>query len=452
MIKRATYFAGGAIAALLAIMLVGPTSGARHTSVVDVVKRAGPAVVNVNTEQVIVKGSNPFMPFSADPFFNEYFRDFFDPRYGRRRVRQSLGSGVIIDAAGHVLTNEHVVLGAGSVMVNLMDGRGLKADIIGVDPESDLAVLKLRAGGSLPFVAAGNSDDIMVGEPAIAIGNPFGLGHTVTAGVISATRRSIQTEDRLYLDFIQTDASINPGNSGGPLLNADGEMIGINSAIYQKGQGIGFAIPVNRARRVVEDLIRYGEVQIGWLGMQVRDLTEVSAQNLGYNGPGGVAVSLIMNGGPAQQAGVKYGDIIEEVNGMSVRTKEDFGVATRQLQIGKTARLKVSRKTGRTVIDVRTTEFPLDRAEEIARFMLGIGVRPYTGGGSGVAISSVTNGSPAARIGLKPGDVILKINNSPIKGIPDWQKAVSKIRMMENALLLVRRGQNVYYVTLPISS
>jgi len=433
-------------------MLVGPIQSSRRTAVVDAVKRVGPAVVNVSTEQIVVKGANPFTQYSTDPFFNDFFRDFFDPRYGRRQIRHSLGSGVIIDAAGHLLTNEHVVMGTGNVTVTLIDGRSLKADIIGADPESDMAILKLKGGGQFPFITAGNSDGVMVGEPAITIGNPFGLGHTVTAGVISATHRSIQTEKRLYVDFIQTDASINPGNSGGPLLNADGELIGINSAIYQKGQGIGFAIPINRAKRVVEDLIRYGEVQIGWLGVQVRDLTATAAQNLGYNGPSGAVVGLIVGDGPAQRAGLRYGDVIEEVNGVSVRTKDDFDDDARQLQVGETVKLKVSRKTGRVNVDIRATAFPLDKAEEIGRFMLGMEVKPYSGGQPGVEIEDVVEGSPAARIGLKRGDIILKINDNVIKGMPEWRKSISKIRMMENALLLVRRGQNMYYVTLPLSS
>lgn len=452
MTNRISYFALGAALAVIAITMAGPTRTSRRTATVEVVKAASDAVVNISTEQVVARRSNPFFPYSSDPIFDEFFRDFFDPRYARRQVRHSLGSGVIIDSSGHVLTNEHVILSTSQVTITLHDGRTVDAELIGADTETDLAVLRLNTNDPLPYLEMGDSDTVMVGEPAIAIGNPFGLGHTVTTGVISAVKRSIQAEDRVYHDFIQTDASINPGNSGGPLLNADGELIGINSAIYQKAQGIGFAIPINRARNVVEDLIKYGKVHVGWLGIQVRDLTNTTARQLDYEGGGGVVVSLIVDGGPAQKAGLKYGDIIEEFDGVKVKTKDEFRAAVRRIPVGKKVKLRIYRGGDRETFTLVTEEFPLKMAEEVARYMLGVSVaEPGRASSGGVVVDKVAPGSPADRIGMRKGDLILKVNNDPIKNTDAWRKAIAKIRMMDSVLLLVQRGRSVYYVTMPIS-
>lgn len=449
--KKILYFIGGILTAFAALLIAGPVQNARQTSSVSVVKKAGPAIVNISAEQRVSQSQNPFVPFGNDPFFNEFFRDFIDPRYGRKKLRQSLGSGVMIDPDGHILTNEHVILSNGTIFVTLMDGRSLPAELIGADSGSDIAVLKINGGGKLPFLAAGNSDDVMVGEPAIAIGNPFGLGQTVTVGVISATNRSIQTQERSYHDFLQTDASINPGNSGGPLLNALGQLIGINSAIYQKAQGIGFAIPINRARSVVEDLIRYGEVKVGWLGLQVNDLTDIAAQKLNYRGPGGVIVSLNFEGGPSQKASIRYGDVIEEMDGNVIRSKQDFRMVSRQITVGKKVRIKLNRTGNMVTTDVTAVEFPAAMADEIARYLLGIQVIPAPQGVKGVMIDKLAPGAAASRIGLRRGDIILKMNKDTTRNVGEWRKAASNIRNMDSVLLLVGRDRSVYYVILPIS-
>jgi len=452
MTSKMSYLALGAALATIAITMAAPTRSLRRTATVKVVESASDAVVNISTEQVVAGRSNPFFPYSTDPFFDEFFRDFFDPRYARRQVRHSLGSGVIIDPSGHVLTNEHVILSASQVTVTLHDGRTINADLIGADVGTDLAVLRLKTNEAPPHLEMGDSDTVMVGEPAIAIGNPFGLGHTVTTGVISAVRRSIRTEDRVYHDFIQTDASINPGNSGGPLLNADGDLIGINTAIYQKAQGIGFAIPINRARNVVEDLIKYGEVHVGWLGVQVRDLTDATARRLGYKGGGGLVVSLIVDGGPAQKAGLRYGDIIERFNGIDINTKDEFRAVVRLIPAGEKVKLRVYRNGERKSLVLVMEEFPLKMAEEVARYMLGVSVVEPGRGYSGVLVDKVAPGSPADEIGMRAGDLILKINNDPIKSMDAWRRAIAKIRMMDSVLLLVRRGRSVYYVAMPLSA
>jgi S1-C subfamily serine protease len=234
----------------------------RRSAVVEAVERVSPAVVNVSTTQVIEQGSAPFPRF-RDPFFDEFFRDFIEPR-PQRFTRTSLGSGVIVRPDGHILTNQHVVLRASRITVTLADGREFEASLVGSDADSDLAVLKVDSTDPLPSVEMGTAGDLMIGEMVIAIGNPFGLSHTVTTGVVSATGRSLRSDEQVFQDLIQTDASINPGNSGGPLLNIRGAVIGVNTAIYQKAQGIGFAVPIDRARRVVDDLISYGAVRVDW--------------------------------------------------------------------------------------------------------------------------------------------------------------------------------------------
>ncbi|MBW2569370.1 MAG: trypsin-like peptidase domain-containing protein, partial [Deltaproteobacteria bacterium] len=236
-------------------------------------RKVSPAVVNINSEYEVRRRVNPFSGFSRDPFFDSFFKDFFDPGFEQRYKRTSLGSGVIIDGKrGLILTNAHVLAKSATITVILNDERKFDARIIGADPDSDLAVLRISSKNPLPAVEMGDSNDLMIGETIIAIGNPFGFSNTVTTGVISAINRSIRADDAVYHDFIQLDASINPGNSGGALLNINGELIGINTAIYAKAQGIGFAIPINKAKRIVSDLIQYGKVVQIWLGLTVQDL------------------------------------------------------------------------------------------------------------------------------------------------------------------------------------
>jgi S1-C subfamily serine protease len=224
----------------------------RETAVVKAVRQVSPAVVNISSAYEVRKRTSPFSGFGLNPFFDEFFRDFFDPRFERRQQNTSLGSGVIIDGEkGLILTNAHVIQKTGTIKVVLQDERDFEARIVGADPDSDLAVLKIDSKDRLPAIKMGSSEDLMIGETVIAIGNPFGFSHTVTTGVISAVNRSIRAQDRVYHDFIQIDASINPGNSGGPLLNINGDLIGINTAIYAKAQGIGFAIPIGKARKII---------------------------------------------------------------------------------------------------------------------------------------------------------------------------------------------------------
>jgi len=258
---------------LLIIVKPGITrSYERRDAVVQAVEKVSPAVVNISAEQK-VRTRSPFA-LRGHSFFDSFFNDFFDPSWlDQKRTRKSLGSGVIIDGKrGYILTNEHVLLRTGKITVVLKDEREFEAEVVGADPDHDIAVLRIVSKDKLPDVAMGNSNDILTGETVIAIGNPFGFENTVTTGVISAQGRTVRTDERVYRNFIQTDASINPGNSGGPLLNINGELVGINTAIYAKAQGIGFAIPINKAKRVIDDLIKYGEVQQAWIGISVQDM------------------------------------------------------------------------------------------------------------------------------------------------------------------------------------
>ena len=272
----------------------------RRTPVVKAVENTKSAVVSISTHEKVYERDNPFSSRQRDPFFDRFFEDFMDDRYRMKEsVRTHLGSGVIIEERGYVLTNWHVIEKASAISVTTNDDKEYKAVLVGADRKSDLAVLKIESSETFKPVPLGDSDSILIGETVIAIGNPFGFSHTVTTGVISALHRSIRENDQLYEDFIQTDASINPGNSGGPLLNINGELVGINTAIYGEAQGIGFAIPVNTARRIVDDLVRYGEVRPAWIGLTVKGLTRPAAGQLGYTGSHGVIAAEVMTGSPA---------------------------------------------------------------------------------------------------------------------------------------------------------
>jgi S1-C subfamily serine protease len=293
------------VALLLATLWAASPAAAydRETPVVKAVRAVSPAVVNVSSQIAAQLHDSPFsgMPGSD---FGWFFRDFFDRGWPRRQPATSLGSGVIIDGRrGFILTNAHVVAQSGQIMVTLMDERRFEAQLVGSDPDSDLAVLRIPANNPLPSVAMGSCKDLMIGETVIAIGNPFGFSHTVTTGVISAVNRSFRADDREYHDFLQIDASINPGNSGGPLLNINGELIGINTAIYAKAQGIGFAIPIDRAKRIVDDLIRFGEVIQAWIGLRVQPIDERLAAYLKLEKPEGILVRTVEAGSPADKAG-----------------------------------------------------------------------------------------------------------------------------------------------------
>ncbi len=416
----------------------------RHTVTVRVVRDAGPAVVNVITEpRAPRRRAGP----TGDPFFDRFFRDFFEPRLPQES--QSLGSGVIIDEQGYVLTNQHVIGRAGGVRVALQDGSELPAELVGADANNDIAVLKIETEERLPFLPLGSSEDLMVGEPVIAIGNPFGLSNTVTTGVISALNRSIRSDARVYHGFLQTDASINPGNSGGPLLNANGELIGINTAVYQGAQGIGFAIPIDTAARVVRELIEEGEVEPVWLGIEFQDLTPQLHQAMKL-APDvrGVLVNRVRDDSPASRAGLRRGDVVTKVDRRPVASSRSFYEMLRTAVDGQELEFEIRRDGRQKRLTAQAEEVPDTLVFSLVREMIGVELEPLRGGG--YRVSSVRSGSGAARIGIQPGDLVLGINGLALEDPDALRRSALDLRGRAQALVVVQRGSGRYHVTIPL--
>jgi serine protease Do len=435
-----------ALAVLLLSALARPAtvdaqSDDRRTPVVRAVEQTRPAVVNVSAEQVVA--------VQRDPFFDQFFNDFFEARPRQKRyTRTSLGSGVIVRSDGYVLTNAHVIARGQSIKVVLADERELDARVVGVDADADIAVLKVD-GGTLPHLEFGNSEDLMIGETVIAIGNPFGFSHTVTTGVISAVRRSLKSEGRTFLDFIQTDASINPGNSGGPLLNIRGDLIGINTAIYGGAQNIGFAIPARRANQVVSDLIRYGEVRRSYLGIQVQDLTAELASALGIDAKHGVVVRGVEDGSPGALSGLEPGDVILEVDGHDVRDRSEFDERAAATAVGSILKLTVQRGGSRRTVAVAARQLTDEHVDEVGWRLLGIKVKDKARTDA-VAITAVRRGSHADRAGIRPGDLLIALNGVATLSLPAYRQAVGALRGAGDAQVAVQRGRSQYRLTLPL--
>lgn len=414
----------------------------RRTPTVEAVEKVGPAVVNIVSEQV-VSAPSPFGGFAPDPLFERFFRDFFPQRPQRA---QSIGSGVIIDPEGHVLTNEHVVRGAERVRVTLGTGAEYDAEVIGADPNTDIAVLAIETDDPLPWVPPARSDDLMVGEPVIAIGNPFGLSHTVTTGVISALDRSIRTGDTVYHGFLQTDAAINPGNSGGPLLNARGELIGINTAIYSGAQGIGFAIPIDAAMRVVRELIEHGEVAPVWLGLSLQDLDPEIRAALGLaRGARGAIVTRVYEKSPAERAGVRRGDLLTHVDGLAVDRARSFHEILRGVTVGQEVRLRLVRRGEKLELTAVADPLPRGLVAELAYDLLGVRLEPLDRGG--YRITAVRPGSGPAQIGIRPGDLLLRVNGRALVDEEALERSILDLRGRSRALLTVQRGAGRYRVS-----
>ncbi|PIE70935.1 MAG: serine protease Do [Deltaproteobacteria bacterium] len=442
---------------VLAILIIPVTipgnlfsASLRETPVVKAVRRVGPAVVNISSEYEVRTRISPFGRMTGNPYYDSFFKDFFDPRWQQREKRANLGSGVIIDGRrGYILTNAHVIEKASTILVTLKDQREFTATIIGADPESDLAVLQIRSGNGLPSVEMGASDDIMIGETVIAIGNPFGFSHTVTTGVVSAVNRSIKTDEREYHDFIQTDASINPGNSGGPLLNIEGDLIGINTAVYSSGQGIGFAIPIDKARRIISDLIRYGSVILPWTGMDVQNLTPHVADYLNIDPAGGVIIDTMASDGPAVQAGLQEGDVITAIGRLSIRSRSDFRTAVKGYAANDTIPVTVWREGASRQVNIETRPFPKNQSAELTLKLLDIKIRK-TRHYNGVEIWEMHRRSYLYRIGVRPGDGILQINDTAIQDEADFYNAIRKNRLNDSMVLLIHRSGQGYYITVAL--
>jgi Do/DeqQ family serine protease len=445
--------------------LPGPTGLAetdlrRETPVVLAVKRVSPAVVNISSEFEVRSRPNPFSGHPMNPLFDSFFKDFFDREQEQKSKRSSLGSGVIIDGVrGFVLTNAHVLTETGTIRVMLKDEREFEAQIIGADSDSDLAVLSIESKTTLPAVEMGDSDDLMIGETVIAIGNPFGFSNTVTTGVISALNRSLRAQNTEYHDFIQTDASINPGNSGGPLLNINGELIGINTAIYEKAQGIGFAIPINKARRIVSDLITHGEVLQSWIGTTVQALDARITHYLQLPDITGVLVRKVANESPAKTAGIQEGDILLTLGKRKLQSPGDFHSALREFVEGEIIPVRLWRKGAEHTLSVRAAVFPMSQALELAYTLLGIRVENRKPGGAfhrgrdsadGVMIAELLNNSYLARIGARPGDIIRKIDDIATSTVEDFKKAVVRYQQKPSLVILLERDEYLYHITVKL--
>ena len=409
----------------------------RRNEVVEVVQKVSPAVVFIGTESEV---ESPFRGRRSP------LEEFFGapPRQSQRQ--QGLGSGVIVDPNGIIITNDHVIRGASAIHVVLADGRELEAEVIGSDANNDLAVLKVSSKQALPAAKLGTSADLMIGETVIAIGSPFGLSKTVTSGVVSATGRTFKADGRTYNDFLQTDAAINPGNSGGPLLNVDGDVIGINTAIFASAQGIGFAIPADKVRRIVDELTRFGKVRPAWVGLETQDLSPRLSRQLGWDRTYGVVVSDVEPGSPADQAGIRRGDVLAEMGGSRISDSEDYVTRARGYPARAAFPLVLFREGAQRTVQVTPLEFPPQLVEALAWNRLGLRVKPVRGA---MAVQSVRPGSAADEVGLEPGDVILRVNNQPVAEPAAFQEALLSARGARSVAMLVQRGRYRYHVPLP---
>jgi serine protease Do len=440
-----------------------PLTAATPPDFVTLASELKPAVVNISTAKMVrPRGSapGPRAP-GADPF-EEFFERFFRGQPGTPsppRRERSLGSGFIISADGFILTNDHVVREAEEIMVRLGDGRSFTAAVRGRDPKLDLALLKIEAQ-QLPVVRLGDSAQLQVGEWVLAIGNPFGLEQTVTAGIVSAKGRVIGAGP--YDDFIQTDASINPGNSGGPLFNTRGEVVGINTAIIAGGQGIGFATPINAVQGVLKQLKEKGHVTRGWLGVAVQPMTADLAESFGLQEARGALVSEVIKGSPAEAAGLRRGDVILAFDGVEIDTFNDLPRLVAAAPVGGSARLTVFRD-GKT-LQLQATIGELEDADrqpapapEPASLGLGItditpdAVRLYgLTGERGALVTSVDPAGPAADSNLRPGDLIVEVNGQEIARASAFRQIAARAKKGETLRLLVQRGESLFYTTLRV--
>lgn len=417
----------------------------RLTPVVRAVQAAAPAVVNITSTHVIEgRRISPLERFLG-PDFGPGFPGLNDfPGQPRRQKRTSLGTGVIVDGRkGLVLTNAHVIAGGDEVMIHLLDGREYPATIKGADPDFDIALLEIKGARDLPSVRLGDSGDILPGETVIAIGNPFGFNHTVTTGVVSALGRTIRSKNGAFTDLIQTDAAINPGNSGGPLLNLEGVLIGVNTAIDARAEGIGFAIPINKARRVMEDLMDRGRVLPLWLGLSVEDVDGRMAMALGLKEARGVLVSAVFEGAPAARAGIRPGDILESINASPVRDRRDYLDILRNQTGGESLRLGLRREGRPLSLILTPAPFEDDAARALMERRWGFSTAQTR---QGLVIRKVRADGPASF--LRKGDVITAVGATRVKNMDELLQVFRSERMAGQILLQVFRDGRGYYARL----
>jgi serine protease Do len=439
-------------------------------------EHVAPSVVNISSTQEVKGSTGPgFGPGGPggqggedDPFHEFFgpFERFFGPQRRAPYKAKSLGSGFVIDASGYILTNNHVVENADEIVVKLPTGKEFKAKVVGRDSKTDIALIEIHGASDLTPVNLGNSDDLKVGQWVVAIGNPFGLENTVTAGIVSAMGRHINQGP--YDNFIQTDAAINPGNSGGPLLNTRGEVVGINTAIFSRGGGnigIGFAIPIGLAKEIVPQLKERGHVTRGWLGVMIQKVTPDIAESLGLSEARGALVADVVKDGPADAAGIKQGDVIVEYEGKPVNDSAELPLLVARTPVGKTVKLKIIRGKETQTLSVKVQELKEEETAQVGAGTsedLGLAVQTLTPDLAenlgldrnlkGVVVTQVEPSGPAAEAGLRRGDVILEVNRQAVKDADAYRKAVKSVGKGKSVLFLVRRGDNTIFLAVKPTS
>ncbi|MDR3204661.1 MAG: DegQ family serine endoprotease [Deltaproteobacteria bacterium] len=434
-------------------------------SLAPVAKKAQAAVVNIFTIRVLQPGQQQNRrriiprPFRGGPP-EDFFEEFFGPSVPqpRERKEKALGSGFIFDPKGYIVTNNHVIEGADDIQVKLENGTEVKAEIIGRDPKTDLAILKLTKEGPYPFIPLGDSDKISIGDWLVAIGNPFGLEHTVTTGILSARGRAIGVGP--YDDFLQTDALINPGNSGGPLLNLKGEVVGINTVIIG-GSGIGFAIPSKLAIKVTDQLIKHGRVNRGWIGVVIQEMTPEMAKGFGVDETqGGALVGDVLEGSPAQAGGIKHGDIILEFDGKPIKAFQELTSVVADTPIGKLVDVVVFRDKKKVTLKLTVDKLQddtLTQGSSKPHFDFGLSLKEITPematklnlkDKTGLLVESVTPYSVAAEVGIRPQDVLLEINRTPVKTINEYNQIIDNQPPEQPLVIWLKRGNQTIYMTL----
>jgi len=432
----------------------------------DLAKMSSPAVVNIRTVKTIRGGGRVYRHFFNSPFgkqdpFNDFFNKFFGNEFQQDFKQRSLGSGFIIDKQGYIVTNNHVIENADKIKVKLKNGKEFDAEIVGRDPNTDIALIKIKSKNSLSVLKLGDSDALKVGQWVVAIGSPFGFEHTVTAGIVSAKGRIIGSGP--YDDFIQTDASINPGNSGGPLINMKGEVIGINTAIIAGGQGIGFAIPINSAKRIVDQLKNSGEVTRGWLGIGIQDLSKELSKYYGIKEGKGVLVTEVFPGDPADEAGIKPKDIVLSVNGKKVENTRELSKSIADTSVGDTVNIKVLRngiekKIGVKIVKRDDAGIAGLTPSKVNEYELGIRVSELTleiarhfniTEAGGVIVIDVESESQGMEAGVRVGDIIKEINHQPIETVKNYKNEIKKLKKGDSIQMFIKRvNGNFNVVTL----
>ena len=444
----------------LAGLLVG-VAAAQPPDFVELAAQLKPAVVNISTSQTVQQRS-PFMPRGGVPgndMFEEFFERFFRDHQQAPRKKRALGTGFIISKDGYILTNDHVVDGADVIKVKMSDGREFEGEVRGLDPKLDLALIKIEAEGDLPVAGLGNSDSLEVGEWVMAIGNPFGLEQTVTVGIVSAKGRVIGAGP--YDDFIQTDASINPGNSGGPLFNVRGEVVGINTAIVAGGQGIGFAIPVNMAKQIIPQLRDVGRVTRGYLGVTVQAMTDELAESFGLEETKGALINSVLEDSPADEAGIKRGDIILEFNGEAIRQINDLPRIVANTPVDKKVKVKLFRKGKQREVKVTVGRLddgqePLADKTDKPGELLGMAVAEVTAElaeryrleeQQGVVVTKIDPEGPAMAANLRVGDQVLEVNGEEVSSVQAFKAAIGTPKEGQLVRLLVQRQKTLFFTT-----